>query len=482
MVSVRYQKEWLKDRILACWIGKNIGGTIGGPFEGRRDFLDVKGYTSPKGEPLPNDDLDLQLAWFLALKQWGIKNFDVNTLADSWQMFITPSWAEYGVSKKNLHLGLLPPLSGEFRNDKWKHSNGAWIRSEVWACLAPGFPNVAIRYAIMDACVDHGMGEGTYAEIYTASLQSLAFFETDVRTVVEKALNYIPETSRVSQCVKLVLSEYDKKTPYREVREKLVESTADLGWFMAPANVGFVVLGLIYGEGDFKKTMLYTVNCGDDTDCTGGTVGAVMGIMGGTAVIPEDWKEYIGDRIIQKCINGHYSSRVAKTCTEFTDWIIDTIPELLAINGVDAAVGDETVYDPEKSVSFGRGTSSAFFARKPYSFEISDRRRIKAVVEYDREPVIKADEPFDITVTLTNISWDEMIQCRVDMVIPDGWTADYQRNLCVNRGADQSDTTVTKYHFTVTPGQQIAAENKLFMVLSGSTFAQPFTIPFTLLG
>ncbi|MBR2037484.1 MAG: hypothetical protein IKA09_07105 [Lachnospiraceae bacterium] len=38
------------------------------------------------------------------------------------------------------------------------------------------------------------------------------------------------------------------------------------------------------------KTMLTAINCGDDTDCTGGTIG-------GTAGIPQDWVEYMGDDI-----------------------------------------------------------------------------------------------------------------------------------------------------------------------------------------
>ena len=52
-----------KDKVYACWTGKNIGGTIGGPYEGKREVLDVKGFATKSGEPLPNDDLDLQLVW-----------------------------------------------------------------------------------------------------------------------------------------------------------------------------------------------------------------------------------------------------------------------------------------------------------------------------------------------------------------------------------------------------------------------------------
>ena len=37
----------LRDKVLACRIGKNIGGTMGGPFEGTRDMQDIPGYTSP---------------------------------------------------------------------------------------------------------------------------------------------------------------------------------------------------------------------------------------------------------------------------------------------------------------------------------------------------------------------------------------------------------------------------------------------------
>ena len=64
------RKEYI-DKVRACFIGKNIGGTIGGPTEGKREILDVKGFSTPKGQPLPNDDLDLQLIWLRALEMQG---------------------------------------------------------------------------------------------------------------------------------------------------------------------------------------------------------------------------------------------------------------------------------------------------------------------------------------------------------------------------------------------------------------------------
>ncbi|HCE01512.1 MAG TPA: ADP-ribosylglycohydrolase family protein, partial [Armatimonadetes bacterium] len=53
-------------------------------------------------------------------------------------------WNEYGIGKANLRAGLPAPLSGSVDN-RWKHSNGAWIRSEIWACVAPACPDLAAR-------------------------------------------------------------------------------------------------------------------------------------------------------------------------------------------------------------------------------------------------------------------------------------------------------------------------------------------------
>ena len=67
----QFTSEFLRDRIYACWMGKNIGGTLGTPYEGCRDMQDIHGFASQAGEPLPNDDLDLQLVWLRAVNDLG---------------------------------------------------------------------------------------------------------------------------------------------------------------------------------------------------------------------------------------------------------------------------------------------------------------------------------------------------------------------------------------------------------------------------
>ena len=68
--------EVFRDKVHACWIGKNIGGTMGGgSYEGSRQMLDIAGFSTPENTVLPNDDLDLQLVWLEAVKRVGVKKY-----------------------------------------------------------------------------------------------------------------------------------------------------------------------------------------------------------------------------------------------------------------------------------------------------------------------------------------------------------------------------------------------------------------------
>lgn len=329
-------KEY-KDKVYACWLGKNMGGTIGAPYEGKREVLSVTGFATKKGEVLPNDDLDLQLVWLHAVEFEGPRNITAEVLGEYWLSFITGFWNEYGIARLNMEKGITPPLCGDLQNP-WKHSNGAWIRTEVWATLAPAYPDLAVRFAIEDAKVDHGYGEGTHSAAFVAALESAAFVVSDLKSLIEIGLSKIPADSRTAKTVKFVLESYEKEIDPIETRNAVQKMNADIGdgWFQAPSNIGYVVIGLLYGEGDFKKSMLTALNCGDDTDCTAGTVGAIFGLMHGTKGIPQDWREYIGDEIVTGTINACLSFPRVKTCTELTEKVASLAPSVLRFNRMNA--------------------------------------------------------------------------------------------------------------------------------------------------
>ena len=426
---IKLNRDIIKDKIHACWLGKNIGGTIGAPFEGTRDILDIKGYTSEKGEPLPNDDLDLQLIWLCALEEVGPFSLNANDLATYWLSYIPPYWNEYGIGKANMAGGIMPPLSGEYNNKKWRHSNGAWIRSEIWACLAPGYPEIARRYAFADACVDHGMGEGTVAEQFTVTLECLAFFKTDIRAIIEQALCSIPEDSRVSKAVRLVIEGYDSGMDWKDVRNALVKQSEDIGWFQAPANVGFVILGLLYGEGDFKTSMLYTVNCGDDTDCTAATVGAFLGILYGTAGVPADWAEYIGDRIITCSVNYAYRRvRTLKSCTILTERVMQMMPTVFLANNMPMEFTDgESELEPFEYPHISTSKLKCDYERFPlqlpqYNFEGYNSALLRVRADFDKFPEFVQGDSVEMTLTFFNKVYSPL-HAEVNLILPEGITA-----------------------------------------------------------
>jgi len=494
---IQFSKDYLYDKIYACWVGKNIGGTLGTPYEGTREYLDIAGFASKTGEPLPNDDLDLQLAWLRAVNDLGPENINSKTLGEYWLSWVNPHWNEYGEGKANMRDGIVPPISGEFNNKYWRDSNGAWIRTEVWACLYPTVVEKAIRYAFEDASVDHGFGEGTWAAIFVAAMESAAFVVSDANKLLEIGLGKIPEKCRVAQSVKLVMDCYQKGLSCRECRDAVVADSADLGWFQAPANVAYVVLGLLYGEGDFKKSLIYAVDCGDDTDCTGATLGALMGIMNGMAGIPSDWQEYIGDGIKSVCLtNGH--GRFPENNKELTNCIFNLLPVTLRRHHQEflcpiihpewedrnyVAIGEENDFSELNVDAFiGREFASELEARKPYSFT-QESVFANALVEYDAKPVISPNGTLTGSISLTaNGNLPGQSHYRLTYYLPEGWSVESEKNIYTHAPGQEYLNVENKAHFTIHAGEKVEAVNSVLVEITVSGRMLPIIIPMRIIG
>lgn len=363
--------ETFRDKLAGCWAGKNIGGVLGAPFEGSRKINEVDFYTQDLSMgPPPNDDLDLQIVWLSAVERYG-RNVNAGILAEYWLSFVTPDWVEYGTGKSNLRAGVMPPMCGEVDNT-YKDSCGCFIRSEVWACLAPGHPEIAARYAYEDAIVDHA-GEGMYGEIFFAALQSAAFVESDTRTLINIGLSYIPEDSAVSRAIRKAVECYDNQVDFYEARKR-IHNTApgtfgvqglklsdipkegnegmEVGapGFDAPENVAFTIAGWLYGEGDFGRSLCLANACGEDTDCTCATLGATMGIILGASGLPEKWTKPLDDKIVTMCINKTSGGVwVPDTATQLAERILRVVPGFLGQELCDVfAEGGMTIQCREK--------------------------------------------------------------------------------------------------------------------------------------
>ncbi len=436
--------EDYRRRVLGCWMGKNIGGTLGAPFEFFRQTNDVKFYTQNLGgEPLPNDDLDLQLLWLIALENRGL-NLTAHTLAEYWCLYVTPHWSEYGTAKVNLRSGLPPPWSGTCGND-WKHSCGAFIRSEIWACIAPGLPEVAARYAVEDAIVDHGDGEGSWGEVFFAALESAAFVCDDIEALIEIGLSYIPSESAMAAAVRTAVEAHRSGQGWREARDEILRqhrgstlfnlpgrtSPEDrakgfdqgrLG-FDAPSNVALTVLALLEGGHDFGRVVTTAVNCGEDTDCTAATAGALFGLMHGIEAIPQKWIEPIGRRIKTLCINlGDIGGQVPQTVDELTERTEQIAHQVLARQErLDklSFPGEKEV--PAEALAALRGTESvrrdlaASMTQARYRFDY-----YTVDVGIDGGPRIRNGEAKTVRLTIRN-NGNEHSHLLVRWHVPDGW-------------------------------------------------------------
>ncbi len=482
---IKLNKAKYLDKLYASWLGKNIGGTIGAPYEGTKDFLNVEGFTTPEGEPMPNDDLDLQLVWLGAMEQIGPMAFGPNTLPEYWLDWIVPHWNEYGISKANMRMGILPPMSGEVENEKWRNSNGAWIRSEIWAGLAPGVPEVAAKYAFYDASVDHGVGEGTVAEIFTATLQSYAYVESDLNKIIDFALSQIPDDSLVARSVRLAVDCYNSGMPLREARDTVMELSSQLGWFQAPANIGFVVLGLLYGEGDFKKSVLAAVNCGDDTDCTGATVGATLGIMYGTAGIPEDWRSFVGDSIVTICINCMYRHMIPKTCTQLTERVAKLMPDVLRANYVNFEFTDGEDEVPAADLSpLSCALDRGSLDRGPYSYDIDTHHGVGVRVELDA-PTVRAGEERKVTLTFfCKRSVRQTVKLLLRPILTEGWSVNgMERSVTLEYPQPWNDLYgVRETSMTITAAEQVESVNRVYIEVTSASIASPIIVPITFVG
>ncbi len=490
---IRLSREELRDRIYACWIGKNIGGTLGTPYEGTRELLDISGFASKAGEPLPNDDLDLQLVWLRAVNDLGPDAINSRVLGEYWMSYINPNWNEYGVSKANMRQGILPPMSGEYNNTLWRDSNGAWIRTEIWACLYPAMPEKAIRLAFEDASVDHGFGEGTYAAIFVAAVESAAFVVKDINRLLDIGLSKIPEDCRVSRAIRLVRKAHQEGVDWKACREMIVADSADLGWFQAPANVAYVVLGLLYGACDFKKSMILAVNCGDDTDCTGATLGSILGIKDGMAGIPRDWMAYIGEGIRSICLtNGH--GPYPQDCTMLTECILNLLPVTLRRNhwqllqparGIEEGVSlaEETDLSEMNVESFyGNGFAMSLAARSPYSYT-ADGIVAQVLVEFDEKPRIQPGDTLSGRITVNNRdSFPEQKQYSLRFLCPEGWQVESARTAYSYPHPRDLKYGYNQVPFTIHAGEKTEAVNRIILELTCPGRPNAILVPIQVMG
>ncbi len=294
----------LKDKIAGGWAGKMIGVSYGGPTE----FV-AHGFTledSIKWKPahinfsLTEDDIYVQLTFLMTMDQFGI-----DAPAKKFQELFAKSgyklWHANVQARKNYYDSIFPPQSGNPEFNSHADDIDFQIEADYIGLICPGMPRTANQIANK---IGHIMnyGDGVYGGVFVAALSSEAYFENDMLKIVENALRSIPAESDYSKIVKdVILLHKQYPTDWRAAWKELEAKWASTDMcgagssynIDAKLNGSYIVMGLLYGEGDPQKTMEITTRCGQDSDCNPSSAMAVLGVMKGLSGFAKEYREHV---------------------------------------------------------------------------------------------------------------------------------------------------------------------------------------------
>jgi len=383
-----------RDKVLGCWLGKNIGGTLGAPYECRREVLKLTFFDPVPAEAAPNDDLDLQLVWLKLLEDKGIDP-SLPLLAEYWSRHAASyPWNEYGFFMRNYSRGLRPPVAGCFEN-YFVDEMGSPIRSEIWAVLHAGDPQAAAAAAWKDSALDHAGGEGTAGEMFWAAVEAAAFVESDPLTLIRIGLSMIPLASHVGRSIREVVWCREHNLDWAAARERIATRFGHLQPCNAIPNHGFTIIGWLYGK-DFGDRLCKAVNCGYDTDCTGATLGSLLGILDGAKGIPAKWRKPVGERIVL-----HQFTRGFKPPADVVDLAERTVrlAEKAAEASTERAFGDRTRLPADLRSRLFRNQRAIDALKQDPHMGVEACGATTVELHYGGEPVLRPGIAREVSVT-----------------------------------------------------------------------------------
>ena len=202
------------------------------------------------------------------------------------------------VAYLNFVKGFDPPESAVYKNP-YREWIGAQIRGDYFGYINPGNPEKAAEMAWRDASISH-IKNGIYGEMFASAMLAAAAVTDDIEEIILCGLGEIPHTSRLYEDAMSVVEGYkngvSQSDCFDAIHKKYDEYTSH-GWCHTIPNAMIVIASLLYGGGDYGKSICMAVETGFDTDCNGATVGSVLGMVKGIDQIPSCWQAPINDTL-----------------------------------------------------------------------------------------------------------------------------------------------------------------------------------------
>jgi hypothetical protein len=294
----------LRDRIEGGWAGQMIGVSFGAPTEFRFNQKVVP-YDRMKWTPdmvsnsLDQDDLYVDMTFAEVLDRKGLDA----TAADFGEMLRDAKyrlWHANLSARRALKRGIAAGDSGSPQYNAHANDIDFQIESDFIGLMAPGLPQSANRIALRAGRVMNA-GDGIIGGMFMSGMYAAAFFERDPRKVVEAGLAAIPPSSPYAKVITDVLAWYrqypmDFDKVWELVNQKWDKREPCPEGALLPFNIdaklngAYVAMGLLYGQGDFGKTVTFATRAGQDSDCNPANAGGIVGVMLGYKQIPDQWK------------------------------------------------------------------------------------------------------------------------------------------------------------------------------------------------
>lgn len=296
-------------RVYAGVLGKIIGVYLGRPVENWTHerivsrFGEVSSFVNERtGDPLvvTDDDIGGTFTFIRALEDYGHDSgIGSRAIGQTWLNYLIERrtilwWGGMGNSTEHtaylrLKDGIPAPLSGSMALNGKTVANqiGAMIFIDGWAMVSPGDPVRAARLAREAASVSHD-DEAVHAAVVVAVMEAMAFVEPDLQTLLQSALSFVPEHSAVASLVREIQEVHRTEPDWRSARAWLERAHGyqhHSGVCHVIPNFGLIVLALLYGEGDFRRSLAIVTTSGWDTDCNAGNLGCLLGIRNGLGAI-----------------------------------------------------------------------------------------------------------------------------------------------------------------------------------------------------
>jgi ADP-ribosylglycohydrolase len=319
------------ERVYAGVLGKLIGVYVGRPVEGwtydriTNTFGEIDRYVpDPMGAPLIVSDDDIA-GTFTFLRALPDNDNDPNITPEQ----IGNAWLNYIIYRKTivwfggigdstehtayfrLKNGIAAPASGSIAlNGKTVAEQiGSQIFIDGWGMIVPGDPERAADFARRAASVSHD-GEAIYGAQVIAAMEAQAFVASDLNMLLDTAVGLIPTDSTIARLIADIREWHAADPDWRKTREKIFAAygTHKYGGncHIVP-NHGLVIMALLYGDDDFRKSLMIVNTAGFDTDCNSGNVGSLLGIKNGLTTIDDSaygWRGPVADRMYLPTADG----------------------------------------------------------------------------------------------------------------------------------------------------------------------------------